>query len=89
LLVLHTTQGQPVRRGTDDLEHEVDQVTLRWLVQQDGVAAVPKSANPGRIRENFEIFDFALSGEEMSRISALHRGMRLVDPAWAPEWDAD
>jgi len=54
------------------------QVTLRWLVQQ-GVAAIPKSANDERRRANLEIFDFALSNEDMSVISGLARELRL-DP---------
>ena len=61
-----------------------EQVTLRWLLQQDRVAAIPRSANPEHIRANFEVFDFALSEEEMEAISALARGERLVDPGFAP-----
>lgn len=64
------------------------QVTLRWLVQQENVAAVPKSAHPDRISSNFDIFDFALSEGEMAEISALGGNRRLVDPDWAPAWDA-
>lgn len=47
------------------------QVALRWLVQQDGVIAIPKTASPERCRSNFEIFDFELSDEEMASIGAL------------------
>jgi 2,5-diketo-D-gluconate reductase B len=65
------------------------QVTLRWLVQQDGVAAIPKSGNPARMRENFEIFDFVLADDEMAAISGLANGLRIIDPCWAPDWDAD
>jgi 2,5-diketo-D-gluconate reductase B len=65
------------------------QVSLRWLVQQEGVAAIPKAAHEDRIRENFGIFDFALTAEEMKEISALARpDGRIVDPAGlAPAWD--
>lgn len=63
------------------------QVALRWLIQQDGVIAIPKSARPERIMANFSIFDFALSDAEMARIDALRGGRRLVDPHWAPVWD--
>jgi 2,5-diketo-D-gluconate reductase A len=48
-------------------------VVLRWHVQL-GLVAIPKSANPGRIAENIDIFDFELTAEEMARISALDRG---------------
>lgn len=49
------------------------QVALRWLVQQEGVIAIPKTASPERCRSNVRIFDFELSGEEMASISGLAR----------------
>ncbi len=65
------------------------QVTLRWLVQQAGVVAIPRSSNEARIAENLAVFDFALSDEEMSRISALGSPEgRMVNGAFAPVWDA-
>jgi 2,5-diketo-D-gluconate reductase A len=51
------------------------QVVLRWHVQR-GSIVFPKSSSPLRMEENFEIFDFALSEEDMSRISALDRHLR-------------
>jgi 2,5-diketo-D-gluconate reductase A len=49
------------------------QVVLRWHVQL-GCVAIPRSANPGRMAENLDIFDFELTAAEMDRISALDRG---------------
>lgn len=63
------------------------QVALRWLLQQKGVGAIPKSGNPDHIRSNFDIFDFELSEEEMAQISGLACGGRLIDPGFAPDWD--
>ena len=63
------------------------QVTLRWLVQQPGVAAIPKAASSKNRASNVDIFDFRLSDEEMGRIFALARGERLVQPANSPVWD--
>lgn len=63
------------------------QVTLRWLVQQERVLAVPKSGSPERQASNLDIFDFALSDDEMARIAALARGERIVDFAGGPDWD--
>ena len=63
------------------------QVALRWLIQQDHVAAIPKANSEKNRVSNFEIFDFELSEGEMARIFALERGERLVSPAWAPAWD--
>jgi 2,5-diketo-D-gluconate reductase A len=48
----------------------VAQVILRWLTQR-GIVAIPKSVNKERIKENFNIFDFELSIEEMEAISTL------------------
>ncbi len=63
------------------------QVTLRWLVQQDHVAAIPKASSEKNRVGNLEIFDFELSDEEMARIFALSRGERMIDPEDGPEWD--
>jgi 2,5-diketo-D-gluconate reductase B len=64
------------------------QIALRWLIQQEIIAAIPRSANPERIAENLDVFDFRLTGEEMDRISALRRpDGRVANPAFAPQWD--
>jgi diketogulonate reductase-like aldo/keto reductase len=65
------------------------QATLRWLVQQDGVVAIPRTSKPERLAENFHVFDFELSEEDMARMSALARpDSRLInEPQWVPEWD--
>jgi 2,5-diketo-D-gluconate reductase A len=56
------------------------QVMLRWHLQQ-GRSAIPKSTNPGRISENFGVFDFELSMGELAAIDALDTGMRNgLDP---------
>lgn len=65
------------------------QVTLRWLIQQDDVIAIPRTSKPERLKENLEVADFALTGDEMARISNLKiAGSRLInEPQWVPEWD--
>ena len=64
------------------------QVVLRWHVQQDGVVAIPRSSNPDRIRENFDVFDFTLDSEEVAAIDALRsRALRICDFEFSPEWD--
>jgi len=66
------------------------QVGLRWLIQQEQVIAIPKSASPERLAQNLDIFDFALTDAEMVAISALARpDGRYVHPGFAPQWDAD
>jgi 2,5-diketo-D-gluconate reductase A len=56
-------------------EHERTpaQVVLRWHIQR-GSIVFPKSSTPERIRENFELFDFELSEDEVERINGLDRG---------------
>jgi 2,5-diketo-D-gluconate reductase A len=57
------------------------QVVIRWHLQIGNVV-IPKSATPERIRQNFEVFDFQLSGEEVEAINALDEGRRIGgDPA--------
>jgi diketogulonate reductase-like aldo/keto reductase len=51
------------------------QVMLRWHLQH-GRSAIPKSVKPARIAENFDVFDFELSGEEIAAIDALDTGVR-------------
>ena len=51
------------------------QVTLRWHIQIGNVV-FPKSVTPERIQENFEIFDFHLTEDEMERIAAIDKGLR-------------
>lgn len=65
------------------------QVTLRWHMQQDNVAAIPKSGTPENIKSNIQIFDFELSADEMKTISSLAKpDGRQISPDWAPKWDA-
>jgi 2,5-diketo-D-gluconate reductase B len=80
--------GDPILTEIGE-EHgrSVGQVALRWLLDQPQVCALPKATAPERIRQNLEVFDFALSDEERSRIDALERGHRTANPPWAPEWD--
>lgn len=64
------------------------QIILRWLIQQPGVAAIPKSSNPARIGENLAVFEFELDAASMARIGALARADgRVSKPVWHPEWD--
>ena len=51
------------------------QVTLRWHVQR-GDVIFPKSVNPSRLRENLQLFDFELSADDLTAISALNRNQR-------------
>jgi len=72
------------------------QIILRWHIQSGNVV-IPGSRNPAHIRDNFDIFDFALTGEEMARIAAMDKNLRYYNgtpemiagyKAWAPDFDA-
>jgi 2,5-diketo-D-gluconate reductase B len=67
----------------------VAQIALRWLVQQDNVVPIPRSTDPRHLAENLDVFDFALTTDEMARIGALKRAdARIANPKGrAPEWD--
>jgi diketogulonate reductase-like aldo/keto reductase len=53
----------------------VPQVVLRWHIQR-GIVALPKSVTPSRIEENFQVFDFELTTDEMKAIRALNQGAK-------------
>lgn len=55
----------------------IAQVVLRWLIQK-GVVAIPKSTNVNRMNENFNVFDFELSGDDMETIKSLDKGRGLI-----------
>lgn len=51
------------------------QIILRWHIQS-GIVVIPGSKNPAHIKDNFALFDFALTAEEMSEIAALDKNKR-------------
>ncbi|GAC1364107.1 MAG: aldo/keto reductase [Herpetosiphon sp.] len=82
----------PLMQAGEALEHPVvaklaqehgktaAQVILRWHIQS-GFIVIPKSAKPERIRENFALFDFALTEDDMRAIETMDAGKRIgADP---------
>jgi 2,5-diketo-D-gluconate reductase B len=64
------------------------QIALRWLIEQDNVAAIPKAGSRAHMQANFDIFDFALAPADRATIDALGGNGRIVDIAgWSPDWD--
>lgn len=63
------------------------QVTLRWLIQQENVCAIPKATSEEHQEANLDIFDFELTDSEMDEISGLAKEDRKVDPNFGPKWD--
>jgi diketogulonate reductase-like aldo/keto reductase len=54
------------------------QIILRWAVQQE-ISTIPKSENPVRIKENFDIFNFELSETDLHILNNLNENFRIVD----------
>jgi alcohol dehydrogenase (NADP+) len=54
------------------------QIALAWAVQR-GTAAIPKSTNKGRIKENLAAADIELSDEEMKQIDSIDKGHRFIE----------
>jgi 2,5-diketo-D-gluconate reductase B len=81
--------GDPVLSAiAHERKKTLAQIALRWLIQQEIVAAIPRSSRPERIAENLDVFDFRLTAEEMDRISALARpDGRVANPSFSPVWD--
>lgn len=76
-----------VQAATEAYGRTPAQIVLRWHVQS-GCVAIPKTATPSRMRENIDVFDFALADDEMAAITGLTaRNERLCDYAFSPQWD--
>lgn len=54
------------------------QIILRWNIEH-GVSTIPKSANPMRIEENFNIFNFSLSKEDVALIDSFNEGFKICE----------
>lgn len=68
----------------EEYDKSAAQVVLRWLIQR-GVVAIPKSVHEERIVENFDVFDFELSADEMETISELDEDESLFFSHRDPE----
>lgn len=90
----------PVGQGGEILSHPLiaglaaqygktpAQIVLRWEVQQDSVAAIPRTKTVARLAENLAVFDFELSAADHASVTALTTARkRLVNPGFAPNWD--
>ena len=69
----HTRRGQKSEIIAKYLD---EQVILRWLIQR-GVIIACKSTHLERIKQNFEVFDFELTNEDMEKIKGLDKGDSL------------
>lgn len=63
------------------------QVALKWLLDQDGIAAIPKAQHRERQKANLDALKLTLDDADRKAINALPKDMRCVNPAFAPDWD--
>jgi 2,5-diketo-D-gluconate reductase B len=64
------------------------QVALKWLLDQDGVMAIPKAQRPESQKANLDALRLSLDAEDRRAIAALPKSRRFVNPSFAPAWDA-
>lgn len=63
-------------------------VALRWLVEQEGVAAIPKASSRAHLEDDLAALELELPAEDRERLDTLaSRGERTLDPDFAPDWD--
>ncbi|WP_425404712.1 aldo/keto reductase [Hwanghaeella sp.] len=85
-----TTSEDPVlsaigrKQGVDGA-----QIALAWLLDQDGVIAIPKAASRENQKANLRAMDVVLDEEDRAAIAALPKNKRFVNPGFAPDWDAE
>src|ERR1700681_3659376 len=63
------------------------QVALKWLLDQDGVAAIPKASRRESQQANLDALKLKLDDEDRKAIAALPKDKRFVNPGFAPAWD--
>lgn len=63
------------------------QVALKWLLDQEGVAAIPKASRQVSQQANLDAWKVTLDDEDRKVIAGLPKDERLVKPAFAPDWD--
>src|ERR1700710_1956478 len=63
------------------------QVALKWLLDQDGVAAIPKASRAESQKANLDALKLKLDDEDRKIIAALPKDRRCVNPGFAPQWD--
>jgi 2,5-diketo-D-gluconate reductase B len=63
------------------------QVALKWLLDQDGVAAIPKASRAESQKANLDALKVNLDDDDRKAIAALPKNKRFVNPGFAPAWD--
>jgi 2,5-diketo-D-gluconate reductase B len=64
-----------------------EQVALKWLLDQPGVAAIPKASQPANQQANLDALSLHLDAADLAAIATLPKDVRVVDGGFAPAWD--
>ena len=64
------------------------QVAVKWLLDQDGVAVIPKASSRENQLANLGSLQVQLDDEDRAAIAALPKDQRVVSPAFAPDWNS-
>ncbi|QXI45940.1 MULTISPECIES: aldo/keto reductase [Pseudomonas] len=64
------------------------QVALKWLLDQDGVAVIPKASSRANQLANLAALNVQLDDQDRAAIAGLPKDQRVVSPAFAPDWDS-
>ncbi|MDW8547088.1 aldo/keto reductase [Staphylococcus pseudoxylosus] len=74
-------EDETVNAVANEVEKSPAQVIIRWNIEH-GVVVIPKSVTPSRIEENINVFDFALTAEQIEKLDNLNEDRRIgPDPA--------
>ncbi|MBI3706347.1 MAG: aldo/keto reductase [Proteobacteria bacterium] len=63
------------------------QVALKWLLDQDLVAAIPRTGRRETLQQNLDAVRLKLDNDDRAAIARLPKNQRIVNVAWAPAWD--
>ncbi|WP_173931781.1 aldo/keto reductase [Chelativorans sp. Marseille-P2723] len=81
-------EEEPIRAAAVRHGKTPGQIVLRWHIQQENVAAIPRTSRKERLAENIDVFDFMLDDDEMEVIGSLRsEGRRICDYDFSPQWD--
>lgn len=68
-------------------DKSASQISLRWLIEQEQVVAIPKASSKEHLEANLDIYDFVLEDDDFYAIDDLDKTTRIINPGFAPEWD--
>ncbi|MFW5794362.1 MAG: aldo/keto reductase [Bacillota bacterium] len=74
-------ENETMKKIANKYKKTIPQIAIKWLTERD-IVVIPKSVNPKRIKENFDIFDFSINEDDMEEIRKLNKGRKMF-----PEFD--